>query len=209
VIFPGKKEPVPGGYTLLERTPFKYEADLNAGAGTTSIFLAYRQRLCNVEQLQGDGLRHNSSDALRLNGAGASRRWDSKEARGESAATEATAMGAAVGTSVPDLEDTRSEAMASSSALEDLWAQADMRWGGAASGKGGELGPVLRRTLLRPLVAALYVGNADVTAVALRELLKLASRHLGASMDESCRVLQVRLVGSLEVRVLGGLAFLL
>ena len=51
MLYPEKKELVPPGYTLLERTPFKYEADLNAGSNATSISICYKQRLLNVEQL--------------------------------------------------------------------------------------------------------------------------------------------------------------
>jgi len=46
---PKRRERVPLGYTLLERTPLKYEANLNASASAISVFLCYRQRLSVVE----------------------------------------------------------------------------------------------------------------------------------------------------------------
>ena len=65
VVFPRKKEGVPLGYTLVERTPFNYEADLNAGGarrggagsvsvggGNNTIFICYKQRLRNVDHLR-------------------------------------------------------------------------------------------------------------------------------------------------------------
>ena len=79
VIFPKRKEGVPFGCILLERTPFKYEADVNAGASSsTTIFLCYRQRLRNVELLSEDAVimsggsdgGHHNSNSSSLGGGG-------------------------------------------------------------------------------------------------------------------------------------------
>jgi hypothetical protein len=47
---PSKREPIPEGYTVLERTPRNFVATINtAGA---PVFLAFRQRLANLEPLR-------------------------------------------------------------------------------------------------------------------------------------------------------------
>lgn len=48
---PSNNEAVPEGYTVLERSPRNYVADINSKAGP-SIFLAFRQRLANLETLR-------------------------------------------------------------------------------------------------------------------------------------------------------------
>eukprot|EP00557_Chaetoceros_sp_GSL56_P011172 CAMPEP_0176485444 /NCGR_PEP_ID=MMETSP0200_2-20121128/5040_1 /TAXON_ID=947934 /ORGANISM="Chaetoceros sp., Strain GSL56" /LENGTH=2385 /DNA_ID=CAMNT_0017882083 /DNA_START=272 /DNA_END=7429 /DNA_ORIENTATION=+ len=48
---PSNNEAVPEGYTVLERSPRNFVADINANAGP-SIFLAFRQRLANLETLR-------------------------------------------------------------------------------------------------------------------------------------------------------------
>uniref|UniRef100_A0A7S3VDI2 Uncharacterized protein n=1 Tax=Chaetoceros debilis TaxID=122233 RepID=A0A7S3VDI2_9STRA len=48
---PSNYEAVPEGYTVLERTPRNYVADVNSKAGPP-IFLAFRQRLANLETLR-------------------------------------------------------------------------------------------------------------------------------------------------------------
>lgn len=46
-------ENVPGGYTVVERTPRNFCANLNAGLSKVApLFLAYRQRLANLEALR-------------------------------------------------------------------------------------------------------------------------------------------------------------
>lgn len=45
-------EAVPSGYTVVERTPRNYPANLNAGIAAPPVFLAYRQRLANLEALR-------------------------------------------------------------------------------------------------------------------------------------------------------------
>jgi hypothetical protein len=48
---PSNNDAVPEGYTVLERTPRNFVADINSKAGP-SIFLAFRQRLANLETLR-------------------------------------------------------------------------------------------------------------------------------------------------------------
>eukprot|EP00978_Attheya_sp_CCMP212_P029268 scaffold103454_cov58-Attheya_sp.AAC.1 len=48
---PSKSEPIPEGYTVLERTPRNNIADINSKAGP-ALFLAFRQRLSNLEPLR-------------------------------------------------------------------------------------------------------------------------------------------------------------
>ena len=48
---PSKNEPIPEGYTVLEQTPRNHVADINSKAGP-AIFLAFRQRLANLEPLR-------------------------------------------------------------------------------------------------------------------------------------------------------------
>ena len=48
---PGRTESIPDGYTVLERTPRSFVADINCGAGSP-LFLAFRQRLSNLETLR-------------------------------------------------------------------------------------------------------------------------------------------------------------
>ena len=48
---PSKNEPIPEGYTVLEQTPRNHVADINSKAGS-AIFLAFRQRLANLEPLR-------------------------------------------------------------------------------------------------------------------------------------------------------------
>lgn len=48
---PSNNEAIPEGYTVLERTPRNYVADLNSKAGP-ALFLAFRQRLANLEPLR-------------------------------------------------------------------------------------------------------------------------------------------------------------
>lgn len=48
---PSNNEAIPEGYTVLERSPRNFVADINANAGP-SIFLAFRQRLANLETLR-------------------------------------------------------------------------------------------------------------------------------------------------------------
>ena len=50
-LVPSAQESVPEGYTVLERTPRNYVADINHGAGP-ALFLAFRQRLANLEPLR-------------------------------------------------------------------------------------------------------------------------------------------------------------
>ncbi len=49
-LFPSSRESVPEGYTVLERTPRNFIANLRATNGP--FFLAYRQRLANLELLR-------------------------------------------------------------------------------------------------------------------------------------------------------------
>lgn len=48
---PSNHEPIPEGYTVLERTPRNFVADINAKSGSP-VFLAFRQRLANLEPLR-------------------------------------------------------------------------------------------------------------------------------------------------------------
>jgi len=48
---PSSNELVPEGYTVLEKTPRNFSADINSKAGP-AIFLAFRQRLANLETLR-------------------------------------------------------------------------------------------------------------------------------------------------------------
>ena len=48
-LAPSAHESVPEGYTVLERTPRNFVADINHGAGP-ALFLAFRQRLANLEE---------------------------------------------------------------------------------------------------------------------------------------------------------------
>lgn len=50
-LAPSAQESVPEGYTVLERTPRNFVADINHGAGP-ALFLAFRQRLANLEPLR-------------------------------------------------------------------------------------------------------------------------------------------------------------
>lgn len=50
-LHPSNNEPIPEGYTVLERSPRNFIADINSKAGP-SIFLAFRQRLANLETLR-------------------------------------------------------------------------------------------------------------------------------------------------------------
>lgn len=50
-LAPSVRESVPEGYTVLERTPRNFVADINHGAGP-ALFLAFRQRLANLEPLR-------------------------------------------------------------------------------------------------------------------------------------------------------------
>lgn len=50
-LLPNESESVPDGYTVLERTPRNFVADVNSGAGPP-VFLAFRQRLSNLETLR-------------------------------------------------------------------------------------------------------------------------------------------------------------
>jgi Sec7 domain/Guanine nucleotide exchange factor in Golgi transport N-terminal len=50
-LVPNNLDPIPEGYTVLERSPRNHVADLNGG-GSYSIFLAYRQRLASLEPLR-------------------------------------------------------------------------------------------------------------------------------------------------------------
>lgn len=48
---PSNNEPVPEGYTVLERSPRNFVADINSKAGPP-VFLSFRQRLANLETLR-------------------------------------------------------------------------------------------------------------------------------------------------------------
>lgn len=50
-LLPSKFDPIPEGYTVLERSPRNHVADLNSG-GNYSVFLAFRQRLASLEPLR-------------------------------------------------------------------------------------------------------------------------------------------------------------
>ena len=50
-LLPSKCDPIPEGYTVLERSPRNHVADLNSG-GTYPVFLAIRQRLASLEPLR-------------------------------------------------------------------------------------------------------------------------------------------------------------
>jgi hypothetical protein len=54
VFFPRKREGPAPGFTVLERTPFKYDADFNAGAFASSVYVAYKQQFRNVDQLRNE-----------------------------------------------------------------------------------------------------------------------------------------------------------
>lgn len=54
VLFPRRHEALPPSYILLDRTPFKYEADLNAGSRSTTVYLCYAQWLRNVDDMNAD-----------------------------------------------------------------------------------------------------------------------------------------------------------
>ena len=51
-LCPGAGDLVPEGYTVVERTPRNFVADLNYGATNKPVFLAIRQRLANLEALR-------------------------------------------------------------------------------------------------------------------------------------------------------------
>mmetsp|Transcript_4124 Transcript_4124/g.8586 ORF Transcript_4124/g.8586 Transcript_4124/m.8586 type:complete len:2013 (+) Transcript_4124:605-6643(+) len=51
-VVPSKNEPVPEGYTVIERTPSNFVADLNSSGSGKPIFIAIRQRLSNLELLR-------------------------------------------------------------------------------------------------------------------------------------------------------------
>ena len=230
VIFPRKKEAVPLGYTLLERTPFKYEADLNAGGASSSntIFICYKQRLRNVDHLRQQDAAPTSlapasaasvAAAVAASGALMSRSTSyetilstgpvvgvgmlasgmggtqhAQTLFGSSTTTATTALNSNQSGSGSNVEANQStvghirvppgaevddmRSLVSTGALNELWAHADLR-PRAAPTEGQELGPFLRRTLLTPLVTALYLGHGEATAVALRELVALSTRHLG------------------------------
>ena len=48
---PSSNEAIPEGYTVIERSPRNFIADINSKAGP-AVFLAYRQRLANLETLR-------------------------------------------------------------------------------------------------------------------------------------------------------------
>lgn len=50
-LLPSRRDPIPEGYTVLERSPRNHVADLNPG-GTCAVFLAFRQRLATLEPLR-------------------------------------------------------------------------------------------------------------------------------------------------------------
>ena len=62
-LLPGKLEAIPDGFTVLERSPRNFVADINSGAGPP-IFLAYRQRLTNLETLRPKPLLQIHSQKL-------------------------------------------------------------------------------------------------------------------------------------------------
>ncbi|KAL3925220.1 MAG: hypothetical protein SGILL_000556 [Bacillariaceae sp.] len=49
-LYPSRKETIPEGYTVLERTPKNFVASFSVSS--TPVFLAYRQRLANLELLR-------------------------------------------------------------------------------------------------------------------------------------------------------------
>ena len=51
-LCPGHGEAVPEGFTVIERTPRNFVADLNQGVTDNPLFLAIRQRLANLEALR-------------------------------------------------------------------------------------------------------------------------------------------------------------
>lgn len=50
-LLPSRRDPIPEGYTVLERSPRNHVADLNSG-GNFAVFLAFRQRLATLEPLR-------------------------------------------------------------------------------------------------------------------------------------------------------------
>ncbi|TFJ87318.1 hypothetical protein NSK_001650 [Nannochloropsis salina CCMP1776] len=265
VIFSPKKESPPLGYTLLARTPFKYEADLNAGGASsnTTIFICYKQHLRNVNQLRqrenavarfslpssaqtedgyppgtdGEGgpgwspATTSSYESL-LTGpvvslATARKGWESHRCFSHHGENDVFLSGASSIAATTGLDSNLSEssaegahatsghnkdthaagspsrslgleddphALAPSGALDDLWSDADLRprqglppptenARADTIGEEDEEKAFLRRTLLTPLLVALYTGNGQVTAVALRGLVGVATRHMGAEAD--------------------------
>ena len=51
-LLPNRREYVPEGYTVLERTPRNHTADLNARGTGHPVFLSFRQRLATLEVLR-------------------------------------------------------------------------------------------------------------------------------------------------------------
>lgn len=49
---PSNHEPIPDGFTVLERTPRNHVANINQGKDSNPIFLAFRQRLASLEPLR-------------------------------------------------------------------------------------------------------------------------------------------------------------
>jgi len=59
-LLPGASEAIPAGYTVVERTPRNHVASLTAGRA--AVFLAYRQRLANLETLRPHPLVQTITD---------------------------------------------------------------------------------------------------------------------------------------------------
>mmetsp|Transcript_39313 Transcript_39313/g.91773 ORF Transcript_39313/g.91773 Transcript_39313/m.91773 type:complete len:2121 (-) Transcript_39313:133-6495(-) len=51
-VIPSKNEHIPEGYTVIERTPRNFVANLNSSGSGTPLFIAIRQRLSNLETLR-------------------------------------------------------------------------------------------------------------------------------------------------------------
>lgn len=51
-LCPGQAECIPEGYTVVEKSPRNFCADIRSGSGKSPMFLAYRQRLANLEALR-------------------------------------------------------------------------------------------------------------------------------------------------------------
>jgi hypothetical protein len=79
----------------------------------------------------------------------------------------------------PDTDDMSS--LMSYGVLNEIWTHTDLRDRGAFR----DLGSLLRRQLLIPLVTALYTGRPEATAVALRELVHLTTRLLPAGSKQA------------------------
>jgi len=82
-------------------------------------------------------------------------------------------------------------AITSCNALSDLWSHTDQRGAGGvgsgtSTGRSGvedSITSYLRRTLVVPMVTALFVGDSEIVPVALKGFIQLSSRALATKSD--------------------------